>query len=78
MGPNLTHTMNSPGALAPRNLHRPLPKPNGPGRDARLPFLEPWPEPSGNDLLLLNPRPDLTPPPEPAGRRSAFFDVLLG
>lgn len=65
------------------SLTRPLPTPQAAfpafaARGARLPFLDPWPEPSGNDLLLLNPRPDLTPPPEPVGRRGAFFEVILG
>lgn len=46
-------------------------------RGTRLPFLDPWPEPSGNDLLLLNPRPDLTAPPEPTGKRGAFFEIIL-
>lgn len=70
--------MKTQGAIPTRNLPTAQARFAGIApRGARLPFLDPWPEPSGNDLLLLNPRPDLTAPPEPSGRRGAFFEIIL-
>jgi hypothetical protein len=73
-----TLIMKTQGATLTRNLPTGQARFAGTApRGARLPFLDPWPEPSGNDLLLLNPRPDLTPLPEPTGRRGAFFEIIL-
>jgi len=66
------------GALLPRTRRaRALQPPPRAPKPARLPFLDAWPEPV-HDLLVLNPRPDLAPEPSPAAPFGAYLEVMLG
>ena len=73
-------TMKNHGAIPTRTLR---PAPGRPlnattrANAVRLPFLDPWPEPAAHDLMVLNPRSDLTPIPTPNAPLGAFLEVIL-